>query len=1345
MSVTATQLSEFLDWLRDGGSGFDVGDRQYLAAQSLMETLAARGEWPADKDSWRTLLAPVLCSSPLQQQHFYDLLDQWFLTPQNAQRPASLGDDALGGARRRPISRAVWVYGVLSVAVASVLIFGVVRSWQRLHRVQPASTPTNQNLLPVAGTPPEQPKPTTVTITVQTEDGKPIAGAIARYHSHNPVQAHPFDTDSSGHAVLDINPESNPLHLVVAHKDFHSAVLDFPQADTSIILHPASTVLLPVHGGHWYDHAQAFRFAILTIAGVLVLVWLIHLWRKALELRRWASTSEPRMRRIGMSHMAEPLFQSADIRKLAVALRRRRPEESPELDLQCTVDTTCREAGYFTPVFAKRNSEPEYLFLGERKNLRDHQARLQDELILRLRQHDVYVQRYYFQSSPSVCSDAKGEVYSFAELAAMHPDHEVWLALDSNRCLDPVSGTPERWCGQLPHWQYRVLLSFSRTEVDSDLRITDPTRSGIEALVLDSAQPAGTEHYPSLLQETPEGWLSRLEPPPAAIARLNAQLQRYLGEHGYLLLQATAVYPDIAWNITTSLAAVLIPAAEREAVLNRLAALPWFRHGIMPDWLRVRLVSRLGPNEPKVREAVRRFLDRSVDSAPQSEDVLEIVPGTPRKGAGKTALQDNVYLAFASGSKLDQLSVQAPRGFRKFLRDSVWLRAAAALVIMALLWFGTKAGMDRLLRRSHAGPDTRTVHATHPDPFVTLLMQVAEGRESTTSPTDDALTQLKTDSAIASEVANTNDPFATLSTPADLDHIARKLSPGEPIQPGMVVLTTRGPELVKAVEGNDVMTYGASGWVPVQEFGGAYDLSGIQSDSRGLATRSLTAGGPSWEFRGEVINLVTQLGIAGVEVDAEGDTTAHTDESGRFSLRLPSPQQEIIHLRFRKEGYTEDTVIAPSGKPYIEAIAPLDTAARKLQELGDDLRAPSPDGRLYATSGASKLITVWESASGHKLRELRGPMGRVTSLAWASDGRRLTSTSDDGEKRTWDVATGQLLQSQPGIDSFTAVLASCNAGNLADCTKLGGMYGVPKDYLLSMADFRKACDGGNAPACSRLGAIYETGLGVSNDSAKAAALYRKACDLGDAPSCERLKNPFAQTADTSEGEKSKASSSAASISPSSPLRSGPGLQAPPLASSAKPTSQSAVSGTVGSRVAGAAVHLINKTIQPPFDMLEVTDSEGRFFFDNIPPGKGYSVEMYSATGEVLASERNIELVAGQAHILNRSLIFLGRAPQVIYKPKPVYTAEATALHIEGEVKILIKVSANGNVTVLQVTQSLGHGLDQAAINCAKGLRFKPELDVAGKPIDWQGAVIVRFQVGNTEVVVQNAIDATPGP
>jgi TonB family protein len=84
-------------------------------------------------------------------------------------------------------------------------------------------------------------------------------------------------------------------------------------------------------------------------------------------------------------------------------------------------------------------------------------------------------------------------------------------------------------------------------------------------------------------------------------------------------------------------------------------------------------------------------------------------------------------------------------------------------------------------------------------------------------------------------------------------------------------------------------------------------------------------------------------------------------------------------------------------------------------------------------------------------------------------------------------------------------------------------------------------------------------------------------------------------------------------------------------------------------------------------------------------------------------------------------------PKVLWKPKPAYTAEATALHINGVVQVRIRVSATGSVTVLAVTRPLGHGLDQSAERAAESMRFQPAVDASGHPVDWEGNVTVTFQ------------------
>jgi periplasmic protein TonB len=89
---------------------------------------------------------------------------------------------------------------------------------------------------------------------------------------------------------------------------------------------------------------------------------------------------------------------------------------------------------------------------------------------------------------------------------------------------------------------------------------------------------------------------------------------------------------------------------------------------------------------------------------------------------------------------------------------------------------------------------------------------------------------------------------------------------------------------------------------------------------------------------------------------------------------------------------------------------------------------------------------------------------------------------------------------------------------------------------------------------------------------------------------------------------------------------------------------------------------------------------------------------------------------------------LASAPKVTYKPTPVYTEEAKAMHLEGNVSLRIRVNASGAVQVLGVVHGLGHGLDQSAIQATEATRFKPALDTAGHAIDWEGVVLVNFQM-----------------
>ncbi len=83
---------------------------------------------------------------------------------------------------------------------------------------------------------------------------------------------------------------------------------------------------------------------------------------------------------------------------------------------------------------------------------------------------------------------------------------------------------------------------------------------------------------------------------------------------------------------------------------------------------------------------------------------------------------------------------------------------------------------------------------------------------------------------------------------------------------------------------------------------------------------------------------------------------------------------------------------------------------------------------------------------------------------------------------------------------------------------------------------------------------------------------------------------------------------------------------------------------------------------------------------------------------------------------------------ILSKPKPVYSAEALKLNLEGEVLLEVVFPASGGeVQVNRVVKGLGHGLDEAATRAAQQIKYKPALS-NGHPVDFPAVVHIVFQI-----------------
>jgi len=85
--------------------------------------------------------------------------------------------------------------------------------------------------------------------------------------------------------------------------------------------------------------------------------------------------------------------------------------------------------------------------------------------------------------------------------------------------------------------------------------------------------------------------------------------------------------------------------------------------------------------------------------------------------------------------------------------------------------------------------------------------------------------------------------------------------------------------------------------------------------------------------------------------------------------------------------------------------------------------------------------------------------------------------------------------------------------------------------------------------------------------------------------------------------------------------------------------------------------------------------------------------------------------------------------EVLSKPNPIYTKEARRLRIEGEVLLQVVFTASEELHVIRVVKGLGHGLDEAAVQAAEQIRFKPARR-DGRPVDTTATLHVLFQLAN---------------
>nr|VFK38396.1 MAG: Formylglycine-generating enzyme, required for sulfatase activity, contains SUMF1/FGE domain [Candidatus Kentron sp. TC] len=670
-------------------AGMNIGLDAWLKVHDLLQRLEQAGRFPSRCTDLRTLLAPLLCKSPDEQERFQEILHAWCVSrspgpdidtapKEGDKRPApkpspdpeesAPGQKVPGGSsysgRRRKWFLVIFASGLLLAVLAWFWFLPQLEDEPPLEPDAPEQPEQSESPDETAD---RKPKP------------KPIEGLSTEYQE----------------LTLEPLPPRQPPRT-----------LDLPSG--------FQRYLFPI------------GVALSLSPCIVALIWIFRLWRRRwIALYRGAGGADDPFSRLRLSAPIDDIFTDPAVRTALRRLHRPQLHLTRHLDERATVAESVRRSGLFTPVYRKHPEVPDVVVLVEHRHGADHLAGLGVLVVRRLMEEGLVTRRYDYHQDPRMLRGEEGQC-ELSEVADRHPYARLLLIGDASALVNLWQGMPKQWVAPtFLAWNHRGILDtrqgsdWYKLLGDNGFRVAPLGSSGLIALsqgLSDSHGPTGGNSIdisspfdlPDALRY-PERWMQPTPPPPNEQDTLLDALRDFLDDTGLYLLGAIATYPQLHWGLTRALEQALFSSASsapssglaaRESRLLRLSQLPWFSHGWLPDWLRQRLLEELIPYQrQRIRAIYRKLFDPTVHS-PAGAIALPISAAPKKRGEESPVFQDRVFASMML-SRGRELDFRLDAGFIHRLpglkRGSLLVRAAVAALSRAvvlgagiwLLWQGT--------------------------------------------------------------------------------------------------------------------------------------------------------------------------------------------------------------------------------------------------------------------------------------------------------------------------------------------------------------------------------------------------------------------------------------------------------------------------------------------------------------------------------------------------------------------------------------------------------------------------------------------------------------------------------
>jgi WD40 repeat protein len=136
-------------------------------------------------------------------------------------------------------------------------------------------------------------------------------------------------------------------------------------------------------------------------------------------------------------------------------------------------------------------------------------------------------------------------------------------------------------------------------------------------------------------------------------------------------------------------------------------------------------------------------------------------------------------------------------------------------------------------------------------------------------------------------------------------------------------------------------------------------------------------------------------------------------DSERLAVAAKDGARDVWHVAWSPDRRTIAASGSSDGSTVLWDWRSSRIRARLDQGRGRIVAAYHPSGSVIATGSSGRRVTLWDAATGARLRECAGHTEAVDTVRFSPDGSRLASGGDDNTLRLWDWRSGSSLLSLP--------------------------------------------------------------------------------------------------------------------------------------------------------------------------------------------------------------------------------------------------------------------------------------------------------------------------------------------